>query len=262
VSTAVYLVGRWAKRDGIDPDIVYNVAVFGILGGIIGARFTHVADNLDYYSDNLGQALSIWEGGIGLWGGILGGWIGATAYAYITKAPIGALMDLSAPALLIAQTIGRVGDIINGEHWSKATELPWGWVFTHTSSPGFRGPPASTGVAWDPTQATHPTIVYEMMTNTLIFFVIWRLQGRFRPAGALWMLYISLYSAARFGLQFFRLDDVKFWEIQEAHIIAILVLLFTVPWMLKYMRWGKKETPPPTAPTAGRSGRRRRRASA
>jgi phosphatidylglycerol:prolipoprotein diacylglycerol transferase len=276
VGGAVYLVGRWAKKGGIDPDVVYNVAVFGIIGGILGARLVHVADNWDFYSANPGNIFQVWAGGIGLWGGILGGWLGAMAYAVVNnritkdpnmKVPIGRLMDLTAPAILIAQAIGRVGDLINGEHWSKATDLPWGWVFTNFSSPGFQGPPSSrTDIAWDPTQATHPTAAYELIGDLLLFLVVWKLRGKLIPHGALWMVYLTLYSIMRFTIQFLRVDEVKVWGLQEAHFIALISVAVTVPWMVMFLRWKRRssddDTPDETTSGSGGRRRRRRRATA
>ena len=276
VGGAVYLVGRWAKKEGIDPDVVYNVAVFGIIGGILGARIVHVADNWDFYSANPGNIFQVWAGGIGLWGGILGGWLGGMGYAVVNnritsdprmKVPIGRLMDLTAPAILIAQAVGRVGDLINGEHWSKATDLPWGWTFTNFNSPGFQGPPASrTDIAWDPTQATHPTAAYELIGDLLLFLVVWKLRGRFVPDGALWMVYLTLYSTMRFAIQFLRVDEVKVWGLQEAHFIAIIVVAVTVPWMVMFLRWKRgssdDDTPDEPATHTGSTRRRRRRATA
>lgn len=261
VAVAVFMIGRWAKRDGLNPDMIYNTATWVILGGIIGARAVHVADNWDLYRDDLASVFQIWSGGIGLWGAILGGWVGGGVYAYFAKYPVGKLMDLSAPAVLIAQTIGRVGDIINGEHWSKATDLPWGWVFTHADSPGRFGPSGST--TWDPGQATHPTVVYEMIWNMLVLAVLWRLRGRLRPDGAIWMIYLSLYAVGRFTIQFLRLDAVKFWGLQEAHLIAILVLAAAVPYIAIRVRFKKpgEDEAAPRAPSRGRLRRQRQRGS-
>ena len=135
VAAAIYMVGKAALKGNLNQDLVYNTAIFGILGGIVGARLVHVFDNWAIYGDDPGRILAIWSGGIGLWGGILGGWIAGSIYAYFAKAPVGNYMDIAAPAMLVGQTIGRIGDIINGEHWSRALDAGWGWYFTHPNSP-------------------------------------------------------------------------------------------------------------------------------
>lgn len=260
VSVAVYLVARWAKRDGINQDFVYNTAVFAIAGGIVGARIVHVADNWHIYRHDFGQVFALWEGGIGLWGAILGGSLTGVIYAFFAKYPVGKLLDLSAPALLIAQSIGRIGDIINGEHWSRATSLPWGWVFTHPESPGRVG---AARIYGDPDQAVHPAVVYEMIWNGIAFGIIWKLRNRLKPAGSIWAVYLALYAVGRFAIQYLRFDPVKFWGFQEAHLIAIMVFVASVGYIAWKVRF-KSEDEIPTTPEEpkGRVDRRERRSKA
>ena len=223
VATAVYLVGRWAPMKGIEPDDIYSVAIWAILGGIVGARLVHVIDNWDYYQYNLLQILFIWSGGIGVWGGILGGFMGGAAYAFIAKHPIGIIADLTAPALLLVQTIGRLGDIVNGEHCARAaTEfiLAFNWIRPESDA---RGCANGVGV---PVQ---PVIAYEMLWNLAALFVVWKLRDRLRPDGMLFALYLALYAIGRFLVSLLRQDKVWALGLQEAHFIAILVLLITIP---------------------------------
>lgn len=265
VAVAVFLVARWAKRDGLDPDIVYNTAVWAIAGGIIGARIVHVADNWHIYRQDLTQVFAIWEGGIGLWGAILGGTLAGIAYALFAKYPVRKLLDLTAPAMLIAQSIGRIGDIINGEHWSTATSMPWGWYFTDPDSPARIG---AQRYYENPEQPVHPAVVYEMIWNGLVFAVLWKLRGRLKPDGSLWMIYLALYAMGRFMIQFVRLDPPKLFGLQEAHMIAILVMAVTVPLIVWKTRFkspdeGKpdaKPEKPEQKPKQGRVDRRERRA--
>ena len=257
VAAAIWMVGKAALKGNLNQDQVYNTAIFGILGGILGARLVHVFDNWAIYGDDPGRILAIWSGGIGLWGGILGGWIAGSIYAYFAKAPVGKYMDIAAPAMFVGQTIGRVGDIINGEHWSRALDAGWGWYFTHPSSPARLGAERFFG---DPERAVHPTVVYEIIWNMIGLFVITKLKGKLRPAGAIWMVYISWYSVGRFAIQYLRLDDVKFWGLQEAHLIALAVLSFTIPFMiLKVRRDDSGLDIDPNADNRGASRRKRDR---
>lgn len=242
VAAAVWLVARAARKDPeILPDMVYNTAIWGIIGGIIGARVVHVADNWDFYGNNLSEVFAVWQGGIGLWGGILGGWLGGITYAYFTKYPVGKLMDISAPALLLAQTIGRVGDIINGEHISRTTDLPWAWYFTHVDSPARNGANSNLGIHGNPDAETHPAVVYEMLWNILGLFVLYKLRGRLKPHGSLFMFYLAYYSLGRFMIQFVRIDKTYFANLQEAHLIAIGVMIVAVTFMALKTRWRSAE---------------------
>jgi phosphatidylglycerol:prolipoprotein diacylglycerol transferase len=226
VAVAVWFVARAARKEpAVTSDMVYNVAIWGIVGGILGARIVHVADNWDLYGNNLTDIFAVWEGGIGLWGGILGGWLGGAGYAFIVKYPVGKLMDMTAAPLLLAQTIGRIGDIINGEHISHTTNLPFAWYFTSTNSPAQDG---NFTVHGDRLAETHPAVVYEMLWNIVGLFVLYKLRQRLKPNGSLFMVYLGYYALGRFMIQFIRIDKTYFANLQEAHLIAIGVMLISV----------------------------------
>ncbi|MCH7706635.1 MAG: prolipoprotein diacylglyceryl transferase, partial [Chloroflexi bacterium] len=82
VTVAVVLVARWGRRQGIDGDTIYDVAVWVIIGGIVGARGVHVIDRWDFYGQNPGQILAVWQGGIALYGAILFGFLGGAVYVW------------------------------------------------------------------------------------------------------------------------------------------------------------------------------------
>ncbi len=257
VATAVYLVGRWAPMRGIDPDAIYSIAIWAIIGGIVGARLIHVIDNWTFYSNSPGQIIAIWSGGIAIWGGILGGLLGGAAYALIAHHPVGIIADLTAPALLFVQSIGRIGDFANGEHCAKATDFALGFIWTNPSSDAQI---CDNGVGI----AVQPVIAYEMIWNMLALIVVWRLRGKIRPAGMLFAVYLALYSLGRFAISFAREDKIWALGMQEAHYIALLVLAITVPLLIIKARPATGEEPelyaaPALAPQRGTRAQRRRR---
>ena len=243
VATAVWLVARWGAKEGMIVDSIYSVAVWGIIGGVIGARILHVIDFWDeVYRDDFISVFSVWSGGIAIYGAIIGGFIGGSLYIMIRNSEwflslwrtvfpfmgeahranlpgIGRLADITAPALLIAQAIGRVGDVINGEHFSKVTELPWGVIYTHANSPGVFRPP------------THPAVGYELLFDLVLLAAIWPLRDRLRPHGMFFALYLATYSIGRFFLSFLREEFNEYFNgnLNEAQVVAIIVVLFTVP---------------------------------
>lgn len=220
VVVAVFLVARWAKQNNIIEDVVYSTAIWAIIGGILGARIVHVIDWWDYYGQNLVDIVAIWNGGIALFGAILGGFLSGAIYARLQGYPIGKLADLTAPALLIAQSIGRIGDIINGEHISKSTNFSWGFVYTH---------PDSLSNQVHGLSASHPVILYEIAWNMICLALIWSLRGRLKPDGMLFALYLSVYSLGRFFVSFLRQDKTWFAGLQEAHIISIIIVAIALP---------------------------------
>ena len=224
VLVAVTLVARWAPLKGIHPDTIYSIAIWGLIGGIIGARVVHVIDNWNaIYQYAPLDVFAIWKGGIGVWGGILGGFIGGALSALITKHPVGIVADLTAPAMLFVQSIGRIGDIINGEHCAKATDLFFGFSWTH---PGTIARVCDAGFDVLP---VHPVIAYEIIWNMVALTIVWKLRGRLKTDGMLFALYLALYSVGRFIISFYREDNVWWLGMQEAHFIALLVLLITIP---------------------------------
>ena len=243
VAVAVWLVARWGAKDGMIVDSIYSVAVWAIIGGVIGARLLHVIDFWDeVYRDDFFSVFSVWSGGIAIYGAIIGGFIGGAAYIMIRNSEwflatwrtvfpfmgeahranlpgIGRLADITAPALLLAQAIGRLGDIIKGEHFSKVTELPWGVIYTNANSPGIFRPP------------THPAVGYELIFDLLLLAAIWPLRDRLRPHGMFFTLYLATYSIGRFFLSFLREEFNEYFggTLNEAQVVAIIVVIFTVP---------------------------------
>lgn len=218
---AVLLSARLVARAGLSVDQFYTIALIGIPGGIIGARFIHVIDYWDYYMANPGNILAIQRGGLALWGGILGGLLAVLIYARIKNLSVFDYADRMAPGMILAQAIGRIGDVINGEHFSIGVGAPWGVVYTHPNSPALGLPPS------------HLAVGYEMVMDLVIFGVLMRLLGRIKPDGTLFLLYLASYSVGRFFLSFLRLDSktVQLGLSQPQWlslfvVIAVLVLFF------------------------------------
>ncbi len=242
VAVAVWLVARWGGKDGMVVDSIYSVSVWAIIGGVVGARILHVIDFWDeVYKNDFISVFAVWSGGIAIYGAILGGFAGGALYIVIrnsdlflsiwrTALPfmgeahranlpnIGRLADITAPALLIAQAIGRIGDLINGEHFASVTDLPWGVIYTHPSSPGVFRPP------------THPAVGYELLFDLVLLAAIWPLRDRLRPHGMFFTLYLATYSIGRFFISFMREEfNEYFGALNEAQVVAIIVVIITVP---------------------------------
>lgn len=210
----------WAKRAGISRDMVYSIAMWAVPGGIVGARLVHVLDDVDFYFNNPGQVFDFWEGGVSIFGAILGGIIAAFLYAKLRGLPFNRLADLTAPGIILAMAVGRIGCTINGDAYGTPTSLPWGLTYTH------QGTFAERGVAG------HPAPVYEILWDLVVFAVVWRLRGRLKPAGALLLFYLALYSFGRFFISFVREEPERLGPLHEAHLIALLVMAITVPLLI------------------------------
>ncbi|MFC1976953.1 prolipoprotein diacylglyceryl transferase [Chloroflexota bacterium] len=218
IAVGVWLPARLVGKAGLSADIIYSIAPWVILGGIIGTRLVHVIDYWDSYSTNPGAIVAIWHGGMAIWGAILGGTLVGLIFARVKGFAFARYADLMGLGLILAQAIGRIGDIINGEHTSTATSLPWGVVYTHPDSSGYGLPP------------THPAVAYELLMDLFIFGILWKLRGRIQPDGSLFLFYLILYSIGRFFLSFLRLDsNTVFLSLNQPQWISLLVLVVAVP---------------------------------
>jgi len=238
------------KGAQITLDTVLTMALVGIPSGIIFARLLHVIDDIviSYLHPELaasGQVINYLQhpgliiGGDGLtiYGAVLGAALGVWIYCKVTKTKMGYIVDLLAPGIIIAQAIGRLGCLMNGCCYGTPTTLPWGLVYTDPQSFGFNG-----GFP------THPTVVYEIIYCVIVFAVLMILRKRLKPDGSLFALYLALYAVWRLGIDFLRGGNPFFFSLHEAQFISIIVLLITVPWMIRNTRWIKKNVQTPPSP--------------
>jgi prolipoprotein diacylglyceryl transferase len=200
ILAATFLTGhRWTRRGG-DWDLVFRVAMWGVAGGVVGARLYHLATSWNEVPDEWWGPFAIWEGGLGVWGGIAGGvLVGAVV---VKRAGVSVLefMDVVAPGLLLAQAIGRVGNYFNQELFGEPTDLPWALEIDPVNRPdGFAD--AAT---------FHPTFLYELGWNLIGVAVLLWVDRRFRikPPG-LFALYVAWYTFGRTFEELIRVDPSK-----------------------------------------------------
>ncbi len=203
IALGVYL-GAWlGRKEGFTEDDAYSIALIGVPAGIIGARAMWVLENRIRLEGQWLDVLRINEGGITVYGAIIGGVLGAVAYGVIRRMNVMRGLDAAGFGLLLGMAVGRIGDLINGEHIARTSDLPWAVKYTNPDSPGWQ--PLSTGGVL----AVHPATTYEMIGDmliigimALIFIKLWRT----RP-GVTFFVGVVLYSAMRFGVSYLRLDS-------------------------------------------------------
>ncbi len=223
IVAAVLIAAYLGKRKGIATEEIYSLALWVVISGIVGARLFHVLDQWQYYAGNPLQILQFQQGGLAIWGALVGGGVAAVVCTRIRHIPLGRLLDVLAPALLTAHIIGRVGCIINGDAYGGITDLPWAFIYTH---PGASIPSTLFGLP------THPYPVYEMIWNAIALLVILQLGRHFKKDGLVFLSYLSLYSFGRFVLTFVRQENITFWGLQQAQIIALLALMISITAMI------------------------------
>jgi len=232
VALAILSLVLWALREvrrgaDLSYDTVFSAALVGIPSGIIFSRLLHVIDKWGYYFQNPGQIIG--GSGLTIYGAVLGAALGVWIYSRFSKFSFGYLADVLAPGVILAQAIGRVGCTLNGCCYGIETHLPWAVVYTHPESFGPLGVPV------------HPTQIYEIVYNLIVFVVLLRLRGRFQPDGSLFLIYLTFYSLWRLGIGFIREGTPLLFGLHEAQIIAIIVLIITITLMALRTRWVRGE---------------------
>lgn len=214
---------RWRERGG-EQGKVLDVAMFAVPFGLVGGRLYHVATDWEKYFGAGGHpinALKIWEGGLGIWGAVLLGGVGAWIGCRVYRIPLPAFGDAIAPAILLAQAIGRLGNYFNQELYGRKTDLPWGLeIYLRFDSDGrldmMNG--VSTGVV---EKIVQPTFLYELIWNLLGVLVLVMVDRRWRIGhGRLFALYVAIYTFGRFWVELLRDDEAT-------HIFGIRVNSYT-----------------------------------
>ncbi|MCX7843821.1 MAG: prolipoprotein diacylglyceryl transferase [Candidatus Bipolaricaulota bacterium] len=224
-----FVVKALCRRKGLPlkGEDILDVFLITIPLGIVFARAYYVAFNWSFYRANPGEIPAVWHGGLAIHGGLFGGVLGLLLSSRWKKVPFWALADVAAPAAALGQTLGRIGNFLNGDAFGTPTTLPWGIVFPLDS-------PA--GMAY-PGQPLHPAMLYEAVGNLLIFLGLWRLSRRPARPGFLAALYFVLYGLVRFPCEFVRGDALWLGPFRAAQVASVLLILGFGSWLLLGKLW-------------------------
>ena len=221
VICGVGVAAFFGRRAGLGEDAIYNTALALVIGGIIGARALYVLENLDQFRDDPLDVFAINAGGISIYGALIGGTLAGGTYALWRRLPhFGQRADIAAMGGIIGMAVGRIGDIINGEHFAKTTDWPIGVLYTNPNSPSY---PRFTAV--DPPLAQHPAVAYELVGDLLIFAALFVLYRVLKRDGLVFWAWVFLYGAMRFGISFLRDDNIVFAGLRLAQLIALGAML-------------------------------------
>ncbi len=229
ILATIWTSRRLTKR-GAEPGIVLDVILWAVPLGIIGARvyhvFTHPADYF-YPGADLWKTLFIWEGGNAIFGSLIGGAVGAYIGCRMSGLRFWSFADALAPAMLLAQAAGRLGNWFNNELFGQPTNVPWGLEIPSSNVAFPAGLPDGT--------LFQPLFLYEIIWNVIGIFVILWLERRFRLRwGKTFAVYLIWYGIGRSYLESIRIDPSEYsflgipsnvWAAFAAVVLGIVVFI-------------------------------------
>jgi phosphatidylglycerol:prolipoprotein diacylglycerol transferase len=233
-------LGLWLlEKDGVDTTRGADGVAWMVVIGLIGARLLYVWENFKLFAG--GQLLRVFaltEGGISQWGGLFGAALGAYIWARRSHFSFWKILDAAGAATMIGLAIGRIGDVINGEHHGTPTTLPWGVEYVN---------PATLG---EPGAVVHPEVAYEMLLTLVLLGALLPFHQRLKarlPDGVVGLIYLGLYAAGRFFLSFLRTDPSVFLGMRQAQVASLLMVLMAVvaiPLLVRRARAGREPVTP------------------
>src|SRR5580692_12734896 len=222
ISLAIYITGRrWAEAGG-DRSLVYDVALWAVPAGIVGGRIYFDLTTPFDMPHHWWGPFAVWDGGLGIWGGIALAAIVGSWRVHRAGASVGVFMNAVAPALLVAQAVGRIGNYFNQELFGKPSTLPWALEISAAHRPAqFLG------------DATfQPSFLYELIFDLLLAAaLVWLGHHRkIRPWG-LFALYVAGYSAYRIFEESLRIDTSEhFLGLRLNFYVATIGTLAGLAW--------------------------------
>ena len=208
-----YVIFRGWRNEHVISDDIIDIALLTVILGVIGARAYYVLTTLDQYK-TFGEAIAIWNGGLGIYGGIIGGCLGIVIMCYFKKISWRKLFDMAAPGVMIAQAMGRWGNFFNGEAYGYAIGDTTRFFFFNkelvlTSGEGTIFHTLRMGLnQWGITTYYHPTFLYESVWNILGFVLANVIYKHKRFHGQIALFYFTWYGFGRMFIEGFRTDSL------------------------------------------------------
>ena len=239
-AAGAYMATREAKRRGHDPNIVWDLFIYLLIGGIVGARIWHILTpspstgiTAGWYFSHPLDALAVWKGGLGIPGAIIGGLISLYIYSRKSGINFAEWTDIASPSLALGQAIGRWGNFVNQELYGAPTDLPWRIFIS----------PEHRLANYLDVQYYHPLFLYESLWNLMnMFLLIWisrRYEGLLKN-GDIFLVYLIVYPVGRFLLDFLRLDASMVGGININQTLMAFVAVFASAAL--YLRHRKVES--------------------
>jgi phosphatidylglycerol:prolipoprotein diacylglycerol transferase len=230
-----WLASKEAKRRGHDPEIVWDLIIWLIIGGVIGARLWHVftptpsaiAEGVTtlFYLTHPFDLINIRNGGLGIPGAVIGGAVALYFFARKRGLNFTEWTDIAAPSLALGQAIGRWGNYFNQELYGAPTTLPWK-IFIE---------PLNRLHGFESVEYYHPLFLYESLWNlanmSLLIWLTRRYAGQLKH-GDIFLVYLIVYPLGRFALDFLRLDASMLGGVNANQTAMAVVALISATLLL------------------------------
>jgi phosphatidylglycerol:prolipoprotein diacylglycerol transferase len=233
--TASYILTKELRRKELDPNLGNSITLLALIFGIVGSKVLFLFENWSDFSRDPSIAFS--PGGLTWYGGLI---LATAVIFYYTRKkglPFLKICDSAAPALMLGYGVARIGCHLAGDgDYGMPTDLPWATVYakgTYPPSIAFRDFPdivqkyGVNGVVPD-TIPVHPAPIYEFIMAVLLFTILWKLRKREYSDGKLFMIYLLLSGAARFLVEFIRVNPRILMGLSEAQLIALIMIVIGI----------------------------------
>lgn len=200
----VLLAVKRSEEIGVSDDIVYDIALWSIPAGVLGARIYYVLFNLDYYSSDWARILQFRQGGLAIHGGIIAGFIVGYFVCKKNNVKFLSMADVVAPSFILGQAIGRWGNYFNQEAYGRPTNMPWAITIDGVN--------------------VHPTFLYESVWNIIVMLGLIYYTKKKKAEGEVFFLYLIFYSLGRFFIEGLRTDSLMIGPFRTAQLTSLLMI--------------------------------------
>jgi phosphatidylglycerol:prolipoprotein diacylglycerol transferase len=234
VASLLVIMLREAKKLGITRDL-YSISFWGIIGGLIGGRLAYVIYDWEHFMANPREIIGFQ--GLAQNGMIIGIIVAALIYMRVTRMRFSTLLsigDAVAVGAPLALAIGRIGCTLNGCCYGQLSHFhfsPLAIIYTprDTISPEYWGVPL------------YPTQIYHVLWGLIVFAIVWRLRGKFKPEGGLLFFFFCIFAVGDFSLRFLRAEEPWLWGLRQAQVIDLAILVVFLPWLIIRLRRFQKQ---------------------
>lgn len=230
VLCGVLMAAHMAKKEEVDPDLIWDFAIYAIIFSIIGARIYYVVFEWDMYKDDLLNIFNIRNGGLAIYGAVIAAFITLWVYCKVKKQSFLQIADICVPGLVLGQAIGRWGNFTNREVFGEYTE---NLLAMRLPIDAVRRSDISETIARNIAEGTnyiqvHPTFLYESLWNLvlLLAMILYRKHKKFE--GEMWLLYLGGYGLGRAWIEGIRTDTLFLPHTTIAVSQVLAIILFVV----------------------------------